>query len=103
YVANLLAHALVAFAGYFLFGGWRLFGARDSKAAEEVAGTVDFTATHGATLAVVGGVLVAVLFLSANIGMAAFTGAVVLSVLRLADHDQAVRKKIGRASCRERV
>ncbi len=25
YVANFLAHAFVAFVGYFLFGGWRLF------------------------------------------------------------------------------
>ncbi len=65
---------------------------RDSRSAEEVAGKVDFTASHGATLAVVGSVLVAVLFLNANIGMAAFTGAVALAVLRLADHDQAIRK-----------
>ena len=92
YLANLLAHALVAFGGYFLFGGWRLFSVRDSRSAEEVAGKVDFTAAHGATLAVVGSVLIAVLFLNANIGMAAFTGAVALSVLRLADHDQAIRK-----------
>jgi Na+/H+ antiporter NhaD/arsenite permease-like protein len=82
YLANLSAHAIVAFGGYFLFGGWRLFASRDSKAAEDVAGKVEFTATHGLTLGVVGCVLIAVLFLSANIGMAAFTGAVVLSVLR---------------------
>ena len=25
YSMNLAAHAIVAFAGYFLFGGWRLF------------------------------------------------------------------------------
>ena len=25
YAMNLAAHAIVAFAGYFLFGGWRLF------------------------------------------------------------------------------
>ena len=31
YLANLVAHALVAFGGYFLFGGWRLFKARDSR------------------------------------------------------------------------
>ena len=28
YVANLLAHAAVAFGGYFLFGGARLFGSQ---------------------------------------------------------------------------
>ena len=92
YLANLIAHAIVAFGGYFLFGGWRLFKSRDSRAAEEVAGAVEFTAKHGMTLAVIGCVLIAVLFLNANIGMAAFTGAVVLSLLRLADHEPAIRK-----------
>lgn len=92
YLANLLAHAIVAFGGYFLFGGWRLFRSRDSQAAEEVAGKVEFTTAHALTLLVVGCVLIAVLFLNANIGMAAFTGAVVLSTLRLADHEPAIRK-----------
>jgi hypothetical protein len=41
---------------------------------------------------VVGCVLIAVLFLNANIGMAAFTGAVALSTLRLAEHEPAIRK-----------
>ena len=31
-------------------------------------------------------------FLNANIGLAAFTGAVVLATLRVADHDQAIRR-----------
>jgi di/tricarboxylate transporter len=92
YLANLLAHAFVAFGGYLLFGGWKLFAVRDTHAAEEVAGKVEFTAIHSGTLAVIATVLVAVLFLNANIGMAAFTGAVALAVLRLADHEQAIRK-----------
>jgi di/tricarboxylate transporter len=92
YLANLLAHALVAFGGYLLLGGLRLFGARDSSAAEEVAGRVEFTTTHVLTLAVIGSVLIGVLFLEANIGMAAFTGAVALSALRLADTEPAIRK-----------
>jgi len=92
YIANLIAHAIVAFVGYFLFGGWRLFKEHDSRAAADVAGTIDFTAKHGVTLAVVGCVLIAVLFLNANIGMAAFTGAVALSTLRLAETEPAIRK-----------
>jgi di/tricarboxylate transporter len=44
------------------------------------------------TLAVIGVVLVFVLFRNANIGMAAFTGAVVLAGLRVADHETAIRK-----------
>ena len=44
------------------------------------------------TLLVIGGVLIVVLFFNANIGMAAFTGAVVLASLRVADHDQSIRR-----------
>ena len=32
YWTNLVAHAIVAFAGYFLFGGWRLFKHRVRRA-----------------------------------------------------------------------
>ena len=32
YLANLLAHAAVAFGGYFLFGGWKLFTAQAAPA-----------------------------------------------------------------------
>ena len=92
YLANLAAHAIVAFAGYFLLGGLRLFKARDQNAAEAVAGDVSFTRHHALTLAAIASVLLAVLFLEANIGMAAFTGAVVLAVLRVADHEQAIKK-----------
>jgi di/tricarboxylate transporter len=37
-------------------------------------------------------VVISVLFLEANIGMAAFAGAVVLAAIRVADHEQAVRR-----------
>jgi len=91
YILNLVAHAMVAFAGYFLFGGWRLFKNR-FKGAE--AGTADtqFTLHHWVTIAVIGCVLLVVLAFKANIGMAAFTGAVVLAALKIADHDQSIRR-----------
>jgi len=91
YVANLAAHAIIAFGGYFLLGGLRLFRQRYESGVNE-AETARLTRSHWATLAVVGTVLVIVLFFDANIGMAAFTGAVVLAALRLADHEQAIRK-----------
>jgi di/tricarboxylate transporter len=91
YVANLAAHAIIAFGGYFLLGGLRLFRQRYESGVNE-AETARLTRSHWATLAVVGMVLVIVLFFDANIGMAAFTGAVVLAALRLADHEQAIRK-----------
>ena len=91
YATNLVAHAIIAFGGYLLLGGVRLF--RNSYVGGESAdGSAGLAATHWLTLAVIAGVLSTVLFLDANIGMAAFTGAVVLAALRLADHEQAIRK-----------
>src|SRR5205085_2468571 len=87
----LVAHAAVAFGGYFLFGGWRLFRTRYVGApgdAEEMA----FSRAHVLTLMGISGVLVAVLFFNANIGMAAFAGAVILAAIRVADHEQAIRR-----------
>jgi Na+/H+ antiporter NhaD/arsenite permease-like protein len=95
YLMNLAAHAIVAFAGYFLFGGWRLFKDRFHGASEQSgdnAAETRFAIPHWITLLVIAGVLVAVLFLNANIGLAAFTGAVVLAALRVADHDQSIRR-----------
>ena len=55
YLANLVAHALVAFGGYFLFGGWRLFTARYSTARRGGRpARRDSTAAHWLTLAVIG-------------------------------------------------
>jgi di/tricarboxylate transporter len=117
YWTNLAAHATVAFIGYFLFGGVRLFTRSYARAAERGAASLDpavamplspvaaravgtaevvaaepFLTAHWITLAVIVCVIGAVLFLNANIGMAAFTGAVFLATLRVADHEQAVRR-----------
>ena len=94
YLMNLAAHAIVAFAGYFLFGGWRLFKDRFHGASEQsdTAAETRFMTPHWITLLVIACVLIGVLFLNANIGLAAFTGAVVLATLRVADHDQAIRR-----------
>jgi di/tricarboxylate transporter len=91
YIANLLAHAIIAFGGYFLLGGLKLFKNRYTGG-EQDAATTRLIGSHWVTLAVIGIVLVFVLFFNANIGMAAFTGAVVLAALRVADHEQAIRK-----------
>ena len=93
YIANLAAHAIIAFGGYFLLGGLRAVPEPSTSAVSRTTSRPDSTASHWLTLAViVSAVLVIVLFLNANIGMAAFTGAVVLAALRLADHEQAIRK-----------
>ena len=91
FALNFIAHAMVAFGGYFLFGGWRLFKSR-FHGGDPAASDVRFALQHWITLLVIGCVLVAVLFMNANIGMAAFTGAVTLAALRVADHDQSIRR-----------
>lgn len=90
YLANLAAHAIVAFGGYIAFGGLKLF--RNEYRGDTPTDDTVFKAPHWVTLAVIGAVLVAVLFLDANIGMAAFTGAIVLATFRVADHEQAIRR-----------
>jgi di/tricarboxylate transporter len=92
YWTNLAAHALVAFAGYLALGGWRLFG-REYSGGQEPGGIDErFTGAHWATMATIATVLGAVLLLDANIGMAAFAGAVILAAARIADHEQAIRR-----------
>ena len=91
YLANLVAHAIVAFGGYLLFGGWKLFRSSFTGDAAE-GGQVRFERTHWITLGVIAVVLVPVLTLKAHIGMASFAGASVLAALRVADHEQAIRR-----------
>jgi di/tricarboxylate transporter len=91
YATNFAAHVIVAFAGYFLLGGWKLFR-RSYEAKAGDGSETPFSGAHWVTIAIVLAMLAAVLFLNANIGMAAFTGAVVLAALRVADHEQAIRR-----------
>jgi len=91
FATNFAAHVIVAFAGYLLLGGWKLFSRR-YEAKDGDGSEMPFSAAHFVTIAVVLGMLAAVLLLKAHIGMAAFTGAVILAALRVADHEQAIRK-----------
>jgi di/tricarboxylate transporter len=88
---NAVAHAIMAFAGYFLLGGLKLFREKFTGAdGVPEAGTIE--GRHWTTLAVIALVLAGVVITNANIGMAAFAGAVVLATLRIADHEQAIRR-----------
>jgi di/tricarboxylate transporter len=96
FLANMMAHAIVAFGGYFLFGGWKLFRAVYTGPADH-EDAHRFTRSHWITLGVIAVVLVvlvvtALLGKRVDVGMAAFSGAVVLAVLRVADHEQAIRR-----------
>jgi di/tricarboxylate transporter len=88
---NLVAHAIVAFAGYFLFGGLQLLMRADRVEAEaEPVRSLD--RNQIATLCMIALLILGVIFGGFNIGMAAFTGAVLLSLLRAADDGEAIKR-----------
>ncbi len=90
YWTALAAHAVIAFGAYFLFGGWRLFTRtyHDGEAQKTSA----FDGRNWATLTAILGVIVAVLAVNANVGMAALFAAALLAVFGVADHEQAVKR-----------
>ena len=97
YLNNMAAHTVIAFVAYFLLGGLRLMRKRHTGAIEVPGGagtdaTTDwsFTRDHYVTLAVIVTLIVGVVFFGVNIGMGAFTGAVLLSLLKVGDELKAV-------------
>ncbi len=89
YAWNLAAHAFVAFAGYLIFGGWRLFRARYDPPFEEAIG---FNRENWVTLAVISTLLLGVIVFKVNVGMGALAGATLLALLRAADHIESIKK-----------
>lgn len=104
YLNNLAAHAVVTFAAYLLFGGWRLFTRRPvrpemsqsdqagARADAEIVEIEPFEARHWMTLSVLALLVVSVIWLKAHVGLAALTGAAFLSLVKAADEKDAIRK-----------
>jgi Na+/H+ antiporter NhaD/arsenite permease-like protein len=105
YLYNLLAHALVAFAGYALFGGLKLFStgrtpATTAPGAEPIGELTApghsqsdrFARRHWITLATIATLVVSVIVAKVNVGMAAFAGAVVLVLSKSADDGEAIKR-----------
>ncbi len=92
YATNLFAHAFVAFSGYFLFGGLKLFRFAYTDASQEQPELFHFTRGNWITIVVISALITGVLFFKVNVGMGAFLGAVILAVLGAADHKEAVKK-----------
>jgi Na+/H+ antiporter NhaD/arsenite permease-like protein len=91
YFYNLAAHALMAFGGYALFGGLKLFASdRRADVVDPDAGK-SFTTRQWITLGVIGALLVSVLGFGAHVGLAAFVAAVVLVATGAADDGEAIK------------
>jgi Na+/H+ antiporter NhaD/arsenite permease-like protein len=93
YLYNLAAHSLVAFSGYALFGGLKLFGQRDGSSDAADDPTDDgFTRRHWITIAVIAALILSVIFAQINVGMGAFLGAVILVLTKSADDGEAIKR-----------
>ena len=97
YYNNALAHTLIAFTGYFALGGWKLFrhANRSPASAGDSAGEPQeqpFEARHWITLAVIFTLITSVIFFEVNVGMGAFACAVLLALLRVADHQESIKR-----------
>jgi di/tricarboxylate transporter len=93
FLNTLAAQSVVAFAGYFLFGGLALLRRGGTAEADAIlcARPEAFTRDQRLTLAVIGALVLSALVLGADVGMCAFVGAAVLSLARAADEDQVIR------------
>lgn len=91
YFNNLVAHIVVAFAGYFLLGGWRLFR-RSYAGARPDTDAARFERSHWITVGVIAALIAAVVVGRVNVGMAAFAGAVLMPMLGVANHKDAIRQ-----------
>lgn len=92
---NAAANALAAAVGFSLLGGWRLLFTREVPDDADIADKTEnasLTWQHWTTIVVIAALVVGVIALKFNIGMAAFVGAVILSVLQAADERDAFRR-----------
>lgn len=92
YTFNLLAHVAVAFGGYALFGGLKLFGSKPVAAPLEDAQSDHFHRRHWITMAVIVALILSVLIAKVNVGMAAFLGAVIIVLSRSGDDGEAFKR-----------
>jgi di/tricarboxylate transporter len=90
FLCVLIGHTVVGFAGYFMFGGLRLF-TRTYRGQEDASET-KFERQHWITVAVIAGLLLAVFVFGVNVGMGAFTGAVILTMLRISGPGDPVKQ-----------
>ncbi len=107
YAYNLLGHGIVAFGGFFLFGGWKLFAPAPVAApvpnampngvpngvhgdcVPEDETPIEFR--HWLTIGVIAALIVSVIVFEVNVGMGAFVCAVFLVLFRAADDSAAIK------------
>jgi di/tricarboxylate transporter len=93
YLNNLAAHVAVTLIAYFVFGGWKLFRAGSTTIDDSKAVKLEpFEPVHWFTLTILAALVIGVIGLELQVGMAALTGAALLSLVGGADEKEAIRK-----------
>jgi di/tricarboxylate transporter len=94
FLDNMMANVVIAFAGYLLLGGWKLFTRdRDVAVVEASPALVDdFQARHKVTLVILGALLVGVVVFDMNVGMAAFAGGSIVVLGGFSDEKEAIKR-----------
>ena len=105
YFNNLMAHVVVTFVAYFVLGGWKLFTRKrvapvqmaqsdqaGARGDDEVVNIEPFERRHWLTLAILVTLVSVVVGFKAQVGLAALTGAAILSLLKAADEKDAIKK-----------
>ncbi|MEZ5289511.1 MAG: SLC13 family permease [Vicinamibacterales bacterium] len=92
YANNLMAHVVVTFTAYFLFGGWKLFTSHRGADGATLAPHEPFESRHWLTLGALVAVVLAVVLFEVQVGMAAMTAATALSLLKASDEKEAIRQ-----------
>jgi Na+/H+ antiporter NhaD/arsenite permease-like protein len=93
YLNNLMAHVAVTFVAYAIFGGLKLFrrGAADIDDSKAVR-LEPFEPVHWLTLGILVALVAGVIGWDLQVGMAALTGAALLSLVGAADEKEAIKK-----------
>ncbi len=87
---NLTAHAIVAFGGYLIFGGWKLLASSARFETTEDERT-PLDKHQRLTLAAIAALIAGVMTIGVDVGMAAFTVAVFLQLMNAADDNKAIK------------
>jgi di/tricarboxylate transporter len=92
YANNLLAHAVITFVAYAVFGGWRLFTRPSDTDPTRGVEVEPLDWRHWLTIALLVALVAAVAGFDVQVGMAAMTGAAILSLAHAADEGDAIRR-----------
>ncbi|MGD9905981.1 MAG: SLC13 family permease [Vicinamibacterales bacterium] len=92
YGNNLMAHVVITFLAYVLFGGWKLFTSHRSADGAQATEHEPFEARHWLTIAVLATVVLGVVLFNVQVGMAALTGATLLSLAKAGDEKEAIKR-----------